>query len=80
MKRELPFLLRYQQPSADYEGVSVTVPNAGMAATELLRLIAAALPTGWQATRFPSHVILYKKIREFQYGVTIYPEPLGPTL
>ncbi len=75
MKKELPFLLRYQQSSTDYENASVTVPDPGMAAAELLGLIAAALPAGWQATRFPSHMILYKKIREFQYGTIIHPQP-----
>jgi hypothetical protein len=75
MKRQLPFLIRYQKPPADYEGVNVIVPNPGMTAAELLRLIAGALPAGWQATTFPSHMILYKRIRDFQYGTVIYPEP-----
>ncbi len=78
MKKELPFLLRFQQPSTDYEGVIITVPSTGMAATELLSLIATALPSGWQATTFPSHMILYKKIRDFQYGTIIYPDRVQP--
>lgn len=75
LKTELPFLLRFERPNADYEGVSVTVPEAGMSASELLRLATQAMPPGWQATRFPSHMILYKRIRPFQYGTVIYPEP-----
>lgn len=55
MKSELPFLLRFEKPHGDYEGVSITVPEGGMSVTDLLRLAAKALPLGWQATRFPSH-------------------------
>jgi hypothetical protein len=73
LKKDLPFLLRFQGASADYEGASVVVPGARMSATGLLRLICQALPPGWQATRFPSHMILYKKLRPFQYGTVIYP-------
>jgi hypothetical protein len=73
MKKSLPYLLRFQKSSPDYANVEVTVPESGMPAVKLLGTIAAALPPGWQATRFPSHMILYKKIREFNYGTIIYP-------
>jgi hypothetical protein len=45
-----------------------------MTATEILRLIAQALP-GWQATKFPSHMILYKEQRTYAHGKTIWPVP-----
>jgi hypothetical protein len=77
MKRDLPFLLRFQKTSPDYANVSIEVPSTGMPASELLRMAATSLPQGWQATRFPSHMILYKRIREFQFGTVIYPE-IGP--
>jgi hypothetical protein len=73
MKKDLPFLLRFQKSSPDYTGASVAIPAGGMPASELLRLAAEALPAGWQATRFPSHMILYKRLRPFQYGTIIYP-------
>ena len=73
MKKDLPFLLRFQKPSADYIAASVTIPEGGMPASELLRRCAEALPAGWQATRFPSHMILYKQFKTFQYGTIIYP-------
>ena len=41
-------------------------------ATELLRLIAQALPE-WQATAFPSHMILYKEDRAYVHGKIISP-------
>lgn len=73
LKQNLPFLLRFQKASPDYANTTVQVPNAGLPASELLRLIAEALPQGWQATRFPSHMILYKRLHAFQFGTTIYP-------
>jgi hypothetical protein len=74
IKKSLPYLLRFQKSSPDYNSLSVTVPETGMPASELLRIVAAALPVGWQATRFPSHMILYKRLWTFQYGNIIYPE------
>ena len=73
LKAELPYLLRYEKPHPDYEGITVTVPEAGMSAIQLLQLAAQSMPTGWQATRFSSHMILYKRIRDFQYGTVIFP-------
>jgi len=72
MKKTLPYLLRFEN-SKVYDDLSVEVPEAAMPASDLLGAIAAALPPGWQATRFPSHMILYNKIRSFQYGTVIYP-------
>ena len=43
-----------------------------MTAEELLRTIAEALP-GWQATAFPSHMILYKESRRYTYGEVLSP-------
>lgn len=73
MKKSLPYLLRYQKTSPDYD-TPVTILESNLPASKLLRLIAAALPPEWQATRFPSHMILYKKLRSFQYGTIIFPD------
>jgi ribosomal protein L32E len=69
MKSGLPYLLRHQtskrksqEPHADYKDLTLTVPQNEMSARDLLRTIAQALP-GWQATAFPSHMILYKEPR-----------------
>ena len=67
MKKELPFLLRFQVTNpqkyraghADYNNLTVLVDQADKPVSELLRLITQRLP-GWQATCFPSHLILYK--------------------
>ncbi|MGA2739612.1 MAG: hypothetical protein ABSG65_19505 [Bryobacteraceae bacterium] len=79
MKGGLPYLLRYQtakqksqEPHADYAALTVTVPQGGMSAHGLLRTVAQAL-TGWQATAFPSHMILYKEHRTYVHGQVIWP-------
>ncbi|MGH9397970.1 MAG: Eco29kI family restriction endonuclease [Terriglobia bacterium] len=80
MKVHLPFLLRYQVSQKnrlkdghpDYKDVTILVPHASMPADALLKLITQHLP-GWQATRFPSHFILYKEQRLYKHGITIWP-------
>jgi hypothetical protein len=74
LKKELPYLLRYDTKHKDYGNVKVNVPNVGMSATEILTLITKRLP-GWQATRFPSHMILYKEHREYEHGIVIWYQP-----
>ncbi len=81
LKEELPFLLRYQTDKSggaghwkkghpDQAAAKVTLPRAGMPAAEILSLIAKAMP-GWQATRFPSHMVLYKESQAYRFGVTL---------
>ncbi|WP_375742938.1 GIY-YIG nuclease family protein [Corallococcus interemptor] len=79
LKKGLPYLLRYQvdPPKAsytkghpDFAGVTVNVPRNAMAARDLLALIARQLP-GWQATSFPSHMILYKESRRYKFGTIL---------
>jgi len=57
---------------ADHVAVLVSVPQNDMSSEDLLRTIAQALP-GWQATAFPSHMILYKESRRYTYGDVIWP-------
>ncbi|NOK17520.1 GIY-YIG nuclease family protein [Corallococcus carmarthensis] len=79
LKKGLPYLLRYQvnppktsytKGHPDFAGVTVNVPQKDMAARDLLALIARRLP-GWQATTFPSHMILYKESRHYEFGTII---------
>ncbi len=81
IKRELPFLLRYEAVRKkfrlghpDYNNRTITVPQTGMSANELLRLITQLLP-GWQSTRFPSHMILYKEAADYLHGTVIWRQP-----
>lgn len=83
----LPYLLRYEreqigpnkfvhfkQGHPDHRDKTVTVPRNNMTAEELLVLITKALP-GWQATAFPSHLILYKESRDYTHGRVLHREP-----
>ena len=82
MKAELPFDLRYEvankkkyrEGHPDYNALTVAVPTTGMPAVELLRLITQRIP-GWQSTRFPSHLILYKEDKDYTHGTTIWKQP-----
>ena len=75
LKGNLPYLLRYQvldenryrAGHPDYNDVVMLVPHANMTAAKLLGLIARCLP-GWQATAFPSHMILYKENQAYRHG------------
>lgn len=79
LKEGLPFLLRYEcSPSyrrghPDYNDVTISLPASGMAANEILRRIAQALP-GWQATAFPHSAILYRERRAYQFGRVLWPQ------
>ncbi|MBI3665867.1 MAG: Eco29kI family restriction endonuclease [Acidobacteria bacterium] len=79
MKGGLPYLLRFetaapksQKPHPDHLAVKAKVPKDGMPVKELLKLVAKSL-SGWQATVFPSHMILYKEHRSYKHGLTIWP-------
>lgn len=75
LKTQLPYLLRYECTTSyrtghpDYNGIILTVPNSGMSAKALLKLIADAI--GWQADVFPSHMILYKEKRKYDFSQTL---------
>lgn len=79
VKLSLPFTFRYEVTNAkrwkaghpDYNDKSVIVPRAKLSAIEAMRLFTANLP-GWQATAFPSHMILYQENREYRSGQKIF--------
>lgn len=80
LKANLPYLLRFEMlqkksrtPHPSLAGVVVNVPRDGMPAVELLALVAKKLP-GWQATVFPSHMILYQENRQYGHGKRIWPK------
>ena len=81
MKENLPFLLRYEAENKnyrrghpDYNNLTISVPRPGMSVSELLQIITQRLP-GWQSTRFPSHMILYKESRDYTHGTLICRQP-----
>jgi hypothetical protein len=73
LKKQLPFLLRYDKAVRGHvEHLTIDVPQTGMPAVQILQLIATHLP-GWQATRFSSHMILYREDRSYTHGTKIWP-------
>lgn len=79
IKESLPYTLRYEvmgkgsrayrlAPHPDYAASKVTIPCGPKTVRSLMQAIVAALPPGWQATEFVSHVILYKEARAYVHG------------
>lgn len=58
-------------PHPDMQVSQVTIPAGPMTVRQTMKLIVAALPAGWQATYFVSHVILYKESRAYGHGTLI---------
>ena len=83
LKAMLPYVFRYQnagprsrRPHADLEGTSVSFSAARpLTAKQVIEQVVAHLPPGWQATRLPSHLILYKETRDYSHGVVISRSP-----
>lgn len=58
-------------PHQDMLTSQVTLPEDRITVRNALRLITSSLPTGWQATYFVSHVILYKENLTYVHGTPI---------
>lgn len=84
LKLGLPYTLRYElepgakgshsfrsRPHPDMPGVPLTVPVGPITARQAMQLVLGALPHGWQATYFASHLILYKENRAYTHGMPI---------
>lgn len=84
LKRNLPYCFRYEtadekpnaqsylkRPHPDQLISNILIADHAMTVRDLLKLIVAALPPGWQATKFASHVILYKETRAYVHGMLI---------
>ncbi|MBY3245159.1 GIY-YIG nuclease family protein [Rhizobium laguerreae] len=84
LKLALPFTLRYElepgakgsqafrtRPHADLPAFPVTIPTGPMTIRQAVKILVAALPPGWQATYFASHLILYKETRSYVHGTPI---------
>lgn len=80
LKNALPYTLRYEnaggrsrQPHSDLTNTTVTLPqHTTVTARNVISAIVSQLPSGWQAVRFPSHIILYKDNKNYIYGSLIF--------
>ena len=84
LKLGLPYTLRYElepgakgsmafrtRPHPDLPQASVTVPSTPITARQAMQMVVKALPAGWQATYFASHLILYKETGTYVHGTPI---------
>jgi hypothetical protein len=79
LKDTLTYTLRYETETVngraqrgkhhlDLLESSFEVTTSPQSVRELLNAMLVVLPDGWQATLFPSHVILYKEHADYNYG------------
>ena len=71
LKRELPYLLRYDKALKAKTGIATTetvVPAGKATARELFKLVIETLPAGWQLTALPGYAILYKESKPDAYN------------
>lgn len=80
IKAALPFCFRYEtdnprggwsKGSVKYNDKKIEVPSKGMPAGRLIATVAKGLGPLWQATQFPSHIILYEEQRDYRYGTPL---------
>jgi len=78
LRKWLPYTLRFQplkqgsrKGHTDLDAAIVTVPPGPITTRQLLMQIIESLPPGWQGTRLPGRVILYKENREYAFGEVI---------
>lgn len=83
LKAVLPYTLRYEtlrgengrarrgNPHADLTTTQLVIHEQTQTVRGLMQLISSALGSEWQATVFPSHVILYREQKPYTHGVVI---------
>ncbi len=79
LKENLPYVFRIQnarrgfrQAHADLEAATLSiVAGKPLTARRVIEEAVGQLPPGWQATRLPSHLILYKEKRSYPQGEVI---------
>lgn len=70
IKDQLPYTFRFAQ-SSETSTTKLSQDITGHSVRDLLEKLVVQLPTGWQATKLPGYVILYKEQYEYTYGETI---------
>lgn len=58
-------------PHSDMQASQVLIPPGSLTVRGAMKLIVSAMPRGWQATYFVSHIILYKENRTYLHGTVI---------
>jgi hypothetical protein len=76
LKAALPYVFRFQsakarsrKPHPDLEGTTVAVlADEPASARWIIKQVVPQLPKGWQVTKLPSHIILYKENKSYPQG------------
>ena len=78
LKEKLPYILRFEtargrsrMPHPELSVSPVVLTGTKWTARTLLCEITKQLPPGWQATRFPGWLILYKENRSYEHGTVL---------
>lgn len=82
-KEFLPYTFRFQNKGGksrtahdDLTDTMVTVsPARPLTARSIISQVVAQLPSGWQATMLPSHIILYKEVAAYTSGTILARSP-----
>lgn len=74
IKRELPYLFRYENQWAKHPDylVSQVRVTSNPTAVEVFDALMTALPPGWQITALPGYVIMYKNVRDYPSGRSVF--------
>jgi len=78
LKQALPYVFRFEgakkgsrAPHPELEATMVSIGSAAQSARGIIEDVVRQLPSGWQATRLPSHIILYKERKAYPQGDVI---------
>jgi len=79
LKAALPYVFRFEgasprsrKPHPDLEQTKVSLAGLQtITARQFIQHVVTQLPSGWQATQLPSHLILYKEDRIYPQGTVI---------
>lgn len=78
LKRELPYLLRYQnaggssrKPHPDLASTLMEIPNGTHTVRDVLQMVKFALGHEWQLTVLPGYIIAYRENKRYPAGALI---------
>ena len=75
VKAKLPYNLRFETKKkikSELVDTRITVTSAQLSARDIMKLVIAALPAGWQATALPGYLILYRETANYRSATTFW--------
>lgn len=88
LKAVLPFVFRFEaagprsrRPHPELAEARISLPEEkNPTARKLIEAVLSHLPAGWQATKRPSHIIVYKRLRSYPQADVIAKSPGSETV